>query len=41
MKEIASGLLLLLGLTFQAQKPNILILFADDQHADALLSSKK
>lgn len=36
MKKILIGLIPLIGVTAQAQKPNILILFADDQRADAL-----
>jgi len=36
MKKLLLGLLPLVGITTYAQKPNILILFADDQRADAL-----
>jgi arylsulfatase A-like enzyme len=36
MKKFLLGLIPLIGVTAQAQKPNILILFADDQRADAL-----
>jgi arylsulfatase A-like enzyme len=36
MKKILIGLIPLIGATSQAQKPNILFLFADDQRADAL-----
>lgn len=36
MKKILIGLIPLIGLTAQAQKPNVLILFADDQRADAV-----
>jgi len=36
MKKILLGLIPLIGVTTQAQKPNILFLFADDQRADAL-----
>jgi arylsulfatase A-like enzyme len=36
MKRILLGLIPLIGVTTQAQKPNILFLFADDQRADAL-----
>jgi arylsulfatase A-like enzyme len=36
MKKILLGLLPLIGVTTHAQKPNILILLADDQRADAM-----
>lgn len=36
MKKLLIGLIPLIGFTAHAQKPNILILFADDQRADAL-----
>jgi arylsulfatase A-like enzyme len=36
MKKLLLGLIPLIGVTAHAQKPNILILFADDQRADAL-----
>jgi arylsulfatase A-like enzyme len=36
MKKLLLGLVPLIGVTAHAQKPNILILFADDQRADAL-----
>ena len=36
MKKLLIGLIPLIGAPAQAQKPNILILFADDQRADAL-----
>jgi arylsulfatase A-like enzyme len=36
MKKILLGLIPFIGLAAQAQKPNILFLFADDQRADAL-----
>jgi arylsulfatase A-like enzyme len=36
MKNILMGLLPLIGFAAHAQKPNVLILFADDQRADAL-----
>jgi len=36
MKKLLLGLIPLIGVSAQAQKPNILILFADDQRADAL-----
>ena len=36
MKKLIVGLLSFVGLASHAQKPNILILFADDQRADAL-----
>jgi arylsulfatase A-like enzyme len=36
MKKLILGLIPLIGLTTHAQKPNILILLADDQRADAM-----